>query len=789
MVALAAIASAQEKPNPAQTTSNSTRPTPYQGLAIDRPRVLDPRDLEAQIAALQRKLRMLNFVDNVSLAAALGRIQGAEAEASAIGVSANLMLPYTLITDVTQSVTNAQGTSSTTTNTTTNQQDKPTVTNPTATASAPALPTLQQSARDLQREMLQMEISNLVSTLNMVRTLGDRTLYDGKGVPNSRARVVLTIPLSVEAKQKNAVADFEVKLKFAPSNDSANSTPIGGVQVVGLFPSSTSYNKSVFSEKSSGFNGSALAQPLGIGFASSSDKKTGYLVQDQDLVAYQLGSDSDTDITVKYEIRPVLGRQSVEAGTRNVMIELSLPYADSGLSYTTDVKSYWTFYDRGRARTTDMISGTKCSTQKFAATPVLASSGVAKFLSPTVTTVDWKDVGSDKLLVDIRGDKFLEGTTVVVGGTQYVSTGLDPAQNENHLSFVSPARDVLNFGARVVGKYGDSVEVVDYAPAIWDTVAMQHSSLSIEGFEPTGEADMLATVTLAPPASVVTAFIPASSSAALNLQQTGMTPEDVRLLIRSSSQIYGTTTHPIRTTVNQEQSNAGSIRLEMRFLASRAEALNERFELFRPFRAKAKDLGKAAIASNLPFTIDSVSVVSKDKENVKILAKGSLLSKNIKLVLDKDHPVSQAFKGSLIYSVPLAQVTTASALLFKDDKENFVAVAFDGSKLAQPNDEVKAATLDAAVAGGVQLIAVKLPKDNMPADPQNPKSVAGADPVLTATLNRVDVHFDWYTMPDGKRSPAIQVDLTGRGRAGSYDVIFATAKKKLVGRLTVTEKK
>lgn len=763
----------------------------YHGLAVGQPKLVDPRDLESRIRVIQQRLSTLSFIDQASIVTAIGKIQGAEAEARAISLGTNLMLPYTLIEDVTKSVS-ASGKDKVTerTETTSRIQEKPSAPTVNSNAQSAALPTLQFSARDIMREQLQMELNNLGAQLSLIRNLGDR-MHLKAGQKLDRHRAILSLPLSIEAKEKNAVADFEITLTFTPRQASEAQ---GAVQVIGLYPESTSYNKSVYSEQSSGFSGSAVVQPIGISASSTTNSKAAFLVQDQDLIAFLMPNANKDSLKVKYQVRPVLSRQTVEAGVRHVLIDVSLPFPDtSDYTLKTEVSTYWSFYDRGRGRTTGLIRGTKrvvqCNIQDVIG---LGVNGVASFYTPTVAKVDWTDVGAGKFLVDVQGAKFLEGSSVLVGPTQFVQTGVSTTQNENHVSFISPASDLLTFGAQMLGRYGEATPILDYSPdSAWDANRLKNPKVEVEGIESSGDVNMVASFDLIPDHNLnhfqLQTLVP--SSPLLRFALPGQ--YDIRLLLRSANRVYGTSQYPVRTEVKQRSSEGDTAKILLHFVATRKEALESRFELFRPFKpGKPVDFGKVGPSDiSLGPAVDSVSVLTKNKDQVWLIAKGTKLDGKVKLLLGTgvDPDPKLVSSSSLVYQAKAMDVAEANNLAFTYETSVVSVLPFDGKKLAPPEEKppIVVPTMDSATIGGMRFVLVQLPeylRDKLKDGSVNPNRI------VSASLADVDLQFGDYRKGEKATDlvKGILIDLSKPRMVGEHDIKFTTFSRTVViGRLKV----
>jgi len=184
---------------PASTSSASIA----NGIVVGQTKLFDDRALAIMLQSLEANLANRSFVDQASLAGALGKFQGGTQNTSALGVSvATLPVPgVTTTTNTGQTTTSnqvvtqgvllgstppPQGTS-TTTNVVTPNTTTSVVTQPAITPQAPALPSQTSAfqfqpsfgvaAQDLLAEQVSLTYQVMNLRLLLERSISDRVLY------------------------------------------------------------------------------------------------------------------------------------------------------------------------------------------------------------------------------------------------------------------------------------------------------------------------------------------------------------------------------------------------------------------------------------------------------------------------------------------------------------------------------------------------------------------------------------------------------------------------------------
>ncbi len=453
------------------------------GIAVGQTKLFDERTLAIMLQSLEATMANRNFFDQTSLASALGKFQGGRQETSALGVSVTgLPVPGVSTTTntgenttTTQTATQGvllgpspppQGTS-TTTNVVTPNNTTTVVTQPSVSPQAPALPAQTSAlsyqppynvgAQDLLAE--QMSLTYQVINLRMLLqgSISDRVLSntgtyaDGE----TRARAIAGFQISIDPlkRYQDALAEVEVTISSQCPQEQPPS-------LVSLMPQDKTYNVATISRDARQFGFGAVVQVLNVGVNYGRTKEALYLVRDTDTVAFQRVQERKS-VTFGWQFRPVLGRRTVEPGTRQVYAVLSLPVVN-GAPYSGDVqvRTRWLRYDAKTGAVGDEIAE---SINHQSLDSLAVTSNLSQPMQPAVESVSWEDIGGGKALVVVGGQNFLPGTTIMIGGTTLDSgsSGLI-VPDEKNLRFVTAGKGLAQVNdAMLFGRFGPPTEIRD----------------------------------------------------------------------------------------------------------------------------------------------------------------------------------------------------------------------------------------------------------------------------------------------------------------------------------------
>jgi len=476
---------------------------PGNGIHVGDAKVYDARELTLMLDSLNRALQGKNFIDQRKLAAALGNVQGFQGTDTstaffangAVGPQAAAVfagnLPASISSAASTPSAAAPAMSSTAPSVSININP---AASPTTSASptglgpsTPTLPTLQTaptynpsygpSGNDLLTDevSLSYQIVNLSMLLN--RSLTDQIYGDG-----SRLQAVVGFDIDIEPddKAKDAVAVVEItaSMKNCPEAQPAPSNCVTSVkpEVVAMMPEQGSHNVATLSQSAHAFGGALAAQVFSVGVAGQKRSQTFYLYRDIDTVSFQEpdlnpNPDSTTKLHFGWQFRPVLGRHTVEAGLRHMMVVLSLPASDSGdpraasPSLSIHVRTHWIRYESKTQTTTthegffeSLFGGhvpQRVQQYDQKELPVPRTNSYQQALEPKIDYVQWVPTDNANGVAIIRGSNFFLGTTIRVGNKTYTGNndGLT-LKSDKEIEISLPLSAAVGGGV-LSGRYGN----------------------------------------------------------------------------------------------------------------------------------------------------------------------------------------------------------------------------------------------------------------------------------------------------------------------------------------------
>lgn len=518
--------------NPKRARAQEVRPSPdpasaawiRNGIAVGRPKVFDNRTLTIMIESLSDTLRGLQFIDQKSVAAALGNFQGSTVTDSAFGLSVTgPSLPgiskentigttpgqiTTKNTDATGASTSVTKNDPSATSVTTN--DKTTTTQ---AAQSPSAPTLANPVTDLGVNLAygqnsgdllldQVNLTYQIFNLRMIleRSLSDRLWQTGR----ARRQAVLGFNVSIEPPSYavDAAAVVEVTIE-APAGAA------GAVSLVAMMPQERTYNAAALNSKTNAFSGSAVSKVVNVGVASRRSQKTMYLYRDNDTIAVENMARADGNpLQFGWVFRPVLGRRSVAPGMRQMFAVIALPDDNGDLNdaplaavaIKASVRTYWKRYQRSTMTTfsgpqaygwdkfgelftfSPVLKNTHLNHTVYPDIKVEAPDTYDRNLAPVVTSVGWTYTGAKSVLVSLLGKNFFTGTSVVMGGRTYkdATSGL-LVKSDSTMDILTDLDALVRSDGVVIGRYGRAVAIASaWAPSSSTTGTLINDDIGID---------------------------------------------------------------------------------------------------------------------------------------------------------------------------------------------------------------------------------------------------------------------------------------------------------------------
>jgi hypothetical protein len=419
------------------------------GIYVDTPKVYDDSLLRQLLGSAQSRLMALQGFDQSGLTKAIGNITGANQQIASFGASGGVQPPVT-ITAAGIPVSSPF-----------------TVPSPTAPPPTTALPTSQApSASDILNEQLQItsEIANL--SLLLEGSISDQIVV-GPNETFSKPRVTLGFPvvISPEKRYKNAVAVVEVFAETDKGNDaSANGE---APSITALLPREKTYNVAAISDKSLSLGTGIATLTAGASANFLFGHKQYFVVKDQDTLGVQF-KPAAGEITARrldekrlrafaWQFRPVLGRAFVQAGSRQVFVQLAFPGLDNPMFKTfgqVQVRTYWRMVDPKTGVLKEVVPG---SVHDGGFSPILnydlrqkygAVAAFAKYMPNAM-----EDLGNGKMLIKLDG-RLLPGTYIRVGSTTIQPGGGGAPSDLNTTRFVADIADLIRLKTFVVSRDG-----------------------------------------------------------------------------------------------------------------------------------------------------------------------------------------------------------------------------------------------------------------------------------------------------------------------------------------------
>ena len=214
------------------------------------------------------------------------------------------------------------------------------------TAQSETSPTVALAPSDVLSNQL-----NLASQILNLETLYERSLTDRLLGKKTRLQTVLGFQVSITPPHgcENSVAVAEVGVRMLGAHP---------ISLVALIPQEKTYNAQTVSTSAQSISGSAVASVLTLGFDSKGESRQLFIHRDSDTIAFERDArsqptvfDNDSSATVfGWEFRPVLGRSTVTAGTRQMLAVIAVPTEEfqnqEEITLQVQTRSYWRHFNR-----------------------------------------------------------------------------------------------------------------------------------------------------------------------------------------------------------------------------------------------------------------------------------------------------------------------------------------------------------------------------------------------------------------------------------------------------------
>lgn len=433
-------------------------PLPGNGIFVGQTKVYDERSIALMFNSLQAKLAGRDFFDQGSVAAALGKFQGARLDTSSFGFNLTTtplpglstetntgtttefnekMTQAALAVGVTPGLPAIETTNKVTTPDTVKQTITQAAVNPTAAAlpaQSSAIPFLPQGAFGLAPQTLLSQQIELTHALDNVRLMLEGSITDrvitapltiagaarGTTITGARSRAVVGFEVNLDSPKRyeNAVAEVEITI----TTQQPVGPPLKPPSVVSVLPRENNYNVATVTKDAKQFGFGVAVQPISLGLSSQTQKETFFLVQDLDTVSFERGQPWNAatppagSVTFGWQFRPVLGQKVVKAGPRQVFAVLALPSIDIiDFVGKVEARTFWRKYDSKKKTVSDYIDGSDTYQQLDDLTVPGVLLMNSEPLQPVPVSLDWMDAGQGNILVTSRGYHYLPGMGIILG--------------------------------------------------------------------------------------------------------------------------------------------------------------------------------------------------------------------------------------------------------------------------------------------------------------------------------------------------------------------------------------
>ena len=476
---------------------------PKNGIDVGCPQIFDNRTLTLMLESLDASLKSVSVIDQKTLAAALGTIQGSHSKdnTSNFSLTTTPTPATTNQTVLNTGIVDANGNPLPNTTQTTNSSNVASIT--------PTAPTLDaaQTASDftpnysVASSNLLLDQANLTYQIFGIRMMLDGSLSSRIKDGRTRLQTVFGVNVSVDAPRtaNDAVAVVEITVHTHDVSTAAGAgkptwaataAPNSGPNLVSILPQENAYNAAALNTSSHAYGGSAAIKLIQVGYSQRKTGKTFYLYRDIDMIAYQrVEPDDPKAIVFGWMFRPVLGQASVSVKDRQLFAVLSMPATDEEDSTAPDapiqiadatVKTYWKRYDKdtltsfgpheeNRAKrikyglamglaNPEVFEDRYYSSVDYSGIPIYATSSFERALRPSIKAVDWGLTGSKSVMISANGKNFFTGTQIVMGDKTF-GTPADGLLLKSDNSFdLETTLDSFAYGSgSVVGRYGRAI--------------------------------------------------------------------------------------------------------------------------------------------------------------------------------------------------------------------------------------------------------------------------------------------------------------------------------------------
>ncbi len=298
------------------------------------------------------------------------------------------------------------------------------------------------------------ERTQLTYQLGNLRALSDRALSDrvlllpGRGGSQAlpRAQLLVGFQISLDPKNTytNAVAEVEITIT---SKSGSKQAPA----LIALLPREKTFNEVMVSKDAS--------VPVKDTDTISMERLTPTREQVRGCATGY--HESDRDLTMAWQFKPVFGKDRVDPGTRQVYALLALPTSATE-EYTADVHvhSHWRTLKRPKHKNATDLMDDSLRDELWVDAIRYNPAEMEASLRPRIDELRFVPAGPGQVLVMAEGANFLPDTSVMFGNVTQTGPSLN-IQREKHLQFTAPAQSLTENELYLTGRFAIPVPLID----------------------------------------------------------------------------------------------------------------------------------------------------------------------------------------------------------------------------------------------------------------------------------------------------------------------------------------
>jgi hypothetical protein len=310
-----------------------------------------------------------------------------------------------------------------------------------------------------------------------LRLLLNRSVTDRLLIPSGELKDRQNPPKAGTRKQ--VLVGFSISIQ--PSEDSkgreayvlveAGSPKQSPPEVVSLLPQEKTYNVATISDKAASFGFAIPISVITLGLSAGTDKQTLFVYRDADTVARLDGpgrfkfNNEGEDVAATdfgWSFRPVLGRDYVEPGIRQVFVNLALNQDENSETFSPLQLSFFYGWRDLKDKVAVKNSAMPMSTRTYVGIDIPETPRIRQGLGVDVENVAVAPFNDTAAIVSLGGRNFFPGTSILIGDEIIDETSPKlTIPSDDVLTFVTTLANLESGFATVYGRYGLPAPIVN----------------------------------------------------------------------------------------------------------------------------------------------------------------------------------------------------------------------------------------------------------------------------------------------------------------------------------------